>query len=75
MEIKDESKHHLASLIDSKLDPLMEQISTLSSTIKEVATTANAALEGSEKNGGIIKELRAAECQIKERLAWLEQRA
>lgn len=45
IEIKNDLKHHLASLIDKKLDPLMEQLTTLSSTIKDMAVTANAALE------------------------------
>lgn len=58
VEIKEDLKLHLVSLTDKKLDPLVEQISSFSSTIKEVA---NAAYEESEKNRGLIKELKATE--------------
>lgn len=68
-EVKEDLKQHLTNLILQKLDPMIAQIASLSSTIKEIATTAN------EKNGGSIKELKAAERQLRERVAWLEQRA
>lgn len=75
IEIKNDLKQYLTSLIDKKLDPLMEQLTTLSSTIKDVVVTANTALEGSEKNGRLIRELRASDRQLQEWIAWLEQRA
>lgn len=75
IEIKNDLKQHLASLIDTKLDPLMEQISTFSSTIKEVANSANAAYGESGKNGGFVNELKMTECQLRDHIAWLEQRA
>lgn len=75
LDIKEDLKQHLASLIDNKLDPVAEQISTLTSTLKDVAATANAAHEESGKNGGLIKALQSSEWQLKERVVWLEQRA
>lgn len=67
LNIKEDLKKHLSTLIDHKLDPMVEQISTLSSTIKEVATMANATHEENEKNGGLIKALQTSERQLKER--------
>lgn len=75
MGLKEDLKLHLTALIDKKLDPVVEQISSLTATIKDVANTADAAYTESEKNGGLIKELKASERQLKERIAWLEQRA
>lgn len=75
LELKEDLKTHLASLIDQKLDPLTKQISSLSSTLSEVTNTANAAFEESERNRGLIKEIKATEKLLKDRIAWLEQRA
>lgn len=73
LDIKNDLKQHLTFLIESKLDPIVEQLTTLTSTIKEVTMTANAAMEGSIKNEGLMTELKAAEHQLRDRIAWLEQ--
>lgn len=75
LDIKEELKKHLANLIVRKLDPVAEQISVLTSTLKDVATATNAAHEESEKNGRLLKALQSSERQLWERIVWLEQRA
>lgn len=75
MDIKEDLKRHLTSLIEKKLDPIAEQLSALNSTLVDVASTANAAHEASEKNGGQIQALQTSEKQLKERILWLENRA
>lgn len=54
VEIKEDLKLHLATLIDRKLDRMMEQILSLSSTIKEVANTANA-MKRVKKTGALLR--------------------
>lgn len=75
LEVKEDLKKHLSSLIDSKLNLMMEQIAALSSTVQDVAKTADAAHDECVRNGGHIKALQATERQLKDRIAWLEQRA
>lgn len=74
-DIKEDLRQHLTNIIDKKLDPMMAQISALSATLKDVADTADAVYVESEKNGGQIKVLKASERQLKDRIAWLEQRS
>lgn len=69
VEIRNDLKQHFIMLIKQKLDPIAQQLTALSTIIKDVATTADSALELAMTNKNKVKELCASEHQLKDRIA------
>lgn len=70
--LREDLKSHFTSLIDEKLEPIWQHLSSLTTTIQEVSSTARAAYDMGKSQEFRIKEMQVTEGVLKERMAWLE---
>lgn len=56
-EIGEDLKQHFSSLIEQKLDPIARQLTDLSTTLKEVTSTADLVYDLSKATESWVKEL------------------